>query len=81
MHKNTNITMYVTMYMYVYIRICIYICMYECCMNVASIYIYICMHMSVSIEESYVHNIAVILLSKAESNFDAGSSPTSHPQA
>ena len=51
---------------------------------------YTYLHLFVKKTETYVvasdsshdlHNIALILLSKAESNFDTGSSPTSHPHA
>ena len=72
---------------YLFIRVYVYRYIYT--------YVYICIHVYIPTSicektETYVvasdsshdlHNIALILLSKAESNFDTGSSPTSHPHA
>lgn len=79
----TGTKVHVYIYSYVYVYRYIYT------------YVYICIHVYIPTSicentETYVvasdsshdlHNIALILLSKAESNFDTGSSPTSHPHA
>ena len=67
--------MYVYRYIYTYVYICIHVYIPTSICENTETYV-------VASDSSHdLHNIALILLSKAESNFDTGSSPTSHPHA